>query len=213
VYLRSKVLMSTRLTPRAVESRGGLLQGCREEELRAMHPKDAVDFFQAQGIRGGRAEIETACAAYGYHPLSLRILAGWVANDRRAPGDISAAARLDVTGDIIQNKHHILETAFNSVSAAQQKLLGRIACFRAPMTYEALKSVQGSGQGNDFLDKSLEMLEKRGLLHWDRKANQYDLHPIVRRYAYDKLTGADRTAAHTRLADYFEAIPKREKIE
>jgi tetratricopeptide (TPR) repeat protein len=211
--LRSKVLMTTRLTPRAVESRGGLLQGCREEELRAMHAKDAVDFFHAQGIRGARVEIESACAAYGCHPLSLRILAGWVANDRQTPGDISAAARLDVTDDIIQNKHHILEMAFNSLNPAQQKLLGRIACFRAPVGYEALKSVQGSGKGNDVFDRSLEMLEKRGLLHWDRKANQYDLHPIVRRYAYDRLTSADRAAAHTRLADYFAAIPEREKVE
>ncbi|MGC1378343.1 MAG: TIR domain-containing protein [Anaerolineales bacterium] len=211
--LRSKVLMTTRLTPRAVESRGGLLQGCREEELRAMSAKDAVDFFHAQGMRGARAEIENACAAYGYHPLSLRILAGWIANDRQTPGDVSAAARLDVTGDIIQNKHHILAAAFDSLTPAQQKLLGRIACFRAPVGYDALKSVQGSGRGNNFLVASLEMLEKRGLLHWDRTANQYDLHPIVRRYAYDRLAGSDRAAAHTRLADYFEAIPKPQKVE
>jgi len=211
--LRSKVLMTTRLTPRAVESRGGMLQGCREEELRAMHVQDAVDFFHAQGMRGARAEIESACAAYGFHPLSLRILAGWVANDRQTPGDVSAAARLDVTDDIIQNKHHILTAAFDSLTPAQQKLLGRIACFRAPVGYEALKSVQGSGKGNDVFERSLEMLEKRGLLHWDRTANQYDLHPIVRRYAYDRLTSADRMVAHTRLADYFAAIPKPEKVQ
>ncbi len=63
-----------------------------------MDPADAVAFFRGRGIRGGRGEIEAACAPYGYHPLSLRLLAGLVANDLRQPGDIAAARRLDVSG-------------------------------------------------------------------------------------------------------------------
>jgi tetratricopeptide (TPR) repeat protein len=211
--MHSKVLMTTRLTPRAVESHGQFLQGVREEELQAMSKEDAVAFFHAQGIRGTHAEIESACAPYGYHPLSLRILAGLVATDRRAPGDISVAKDLEITGDIIQNKHHILETAFNTLSASQRKLLDRIACFRTPMEYEALKTIHGTGKGSEFFDESLKTLESRGLLHWDRQANKYDLHPIVRRYAYERLTAPDRTAAHSRLIDYFAAVPQPGKIE
>ena len=211
--LRSKVLMTTRLTPRAVENHRQFLQGVREEELKEMKKEDAVAFFHAQGIRGTHAEIEAACEPYGYHPLSLRILAGLIVNDRNAPGDISAAKTLEITGDIIQNKHHVLETAFNSLSASQKSLLGRVACFRAPTSYDALKTIQGSGQGNNFLDDSLKALESRGLVHWDRKANKYDLHPIVRRFAYDQLTASDRTAAHIRLVNYFDAVPKLEKVD
>jgi tetratricopeptide (TPR) repeat protein len=58
----------------------------------------------------------------------------------------------------------------------------------------------------------LKILESRGFLHWDRKTNKYDLHPIVRRFAYNQLTAADRTGAHERLVNYFEAIPKSEKV-
>src|SRR5207249_611701 len=77
--IRGKVLMTTRLRPRVLESHGGdTLAGCREVELTQMQPADAVAFFRAQGVRGGRAEIEAACARYGYHPLSLRLLAGLV---------------------------------------------------------------------------------------------------------------------------------------
>ena len=95
--IRSKVLMTTRLRPRIVEGHGEeLLLGCCERELTQMDPADAVAFFRGQGIRGARAEIEAACAPYGYHPLSLRLLAGLVANDLRQPGDIAAARRLDV---------------------------------------------------------------------------------------------------------------------
>ena len=33
----------------------------------------------------------------------------------------------------------------------------------------------------------------------------------MRRYAYDRLGGADRTASHARLRDYFAALPPVEK--
>jgi hypothetical protein len=211
--IHSKVLMTTRLTPRAVEKRGQFLQGVREEELKAMYKDDAVEFFHAQGIRGTHAEIESACEPYGYHPLSLRILSGWILNDRNTPGDISAARNLEITKDIIQNKHHILEVGFSSLSPAQQKLLGRIACFRSAMTYDALKTLHGDGRGSVSFDESLRALESRGLLHWDRKTNKYDLHPIVRRFAYDHLTAADRTGAHERLVNYFEAVPKPGEVK
>jgi hypothetical protein len=78
--VRSKVLITTRLCPHVLEARGGgFLQGCREEELKQMQPADAVEFFRVQGIRGTHTEIEQACAAYGYHPLSLRLLAAYLA--------------------------------------------------------------------------------------------------------------------------------------
>jgi tetratricopeptide (TPR) repeat protein len=49
-------------------------------------------------------------------------------------------------------------------------------------------------------------------LHHDRETNRFDLHPIVRRYAYDRLTAPDRAAAHTRLRDYFAGVPKPDKV-
>jgi tetratricopeptide (TPR) repeat protein len=206
--IKGKVLMTTRLTPRAVEQRGELLDGCHEIELKAMQKGDAVAFFRAQGIRGVRAEIEVACEPYGYHPLSLRILAGLIANDRETPGDIAVAGKLDITDDIIANKSHVLKVAYDTLSSEQQKLLSHIACFRFAMSYDALKAISDK----DIKDY-LAILEHRGLLHWDKTANKYDLHPIVRRYAYERLTVPDRTAAHNRLRDYFEAVPKPQKVE
>ena len=91
--------------------------GCCERELTEIDPADAVAFFRSQGIRGGRAEIEAACAPYGYHPLSLRLLAGLISSDFQQPGDIAAARRLDVSGDLVQRQHHVLETAYNNLTA------------------------------------------------------------------------------------------------
>ncbi len=231
--LRSKVLLTTRLCPRVLEAKGGgLLQGCREEELKQMQPADAVEFFRAQGIRGTHTELEAACSPYGYHPLSLRLLAGWIVRDLQEPGDIAAAKRLDLSGDLVQRQHHVLETAYNSLTPARRALLGRIACFRSPVKYEALKALAETGssrreartsqagvQGNQSLltsatelDSDLRDLVARGLLHHDTRERRFDLHPIVRRYAYDRLAAPDRAAAHTRLRDYFAAVPKPDNI-
>ena len=59
------------------------------------------------------------------------------------------------------------------------------------MTFDALKAISDKS-----IDADLKTLEHRGLLHWDKTANKYDLHPIVRRYAYDRLSGDARAAAH-----------------
>ena len=146
--LRAKVLMTTRLRPRIVEGHGEeLLLGCCERELTQMEPADAVAFFRGQGIRGGRAEIEAACAPYGYHPLSLRLLAGWIVRDLQLPGDIAAARRLDVSGDLIQRRHHVLEQAYESLTPDRRRLLSRIACFRGPVGYDALAALADDGKG------------------------------------------------------------------
>jgi len=231
--LRSKVLLTTRLCPRVLEAKGGgLLKGCREEELKQMQPDDAVEFFRAQGIRGTHTEIEAACEPYGYHPLSLRLLAGLIVGDFQQPGDIATAKRLDVSGDSIQRQHHVLEKAYDSLSPVRQMLLGRIACFRSPVKYDALKALteterrpparRGASpperrvgdRRSDVagLDADLRDLVARGLLHHDTKEGRFDLHPIVRRYAYDRLAAPDRAAAHTRLRDYFAAVPQPDKV-
>jgi len=197
-----KVLMSTRLTPRCLEARGGaLLAGCLEKRLTRLRQADAVAFFRAQGIRGSRSEIEQACKPYGYHPLSLCLLAGLISGDLQQPGDITVAKRLDVSGDLIQRQNHVMQQAYDNLEPGRRRLLGRIACFRGPVEYGALNAL--ARYLGDFDDADLRDLLTRGLLHHDRKTNRYDLHPIVRRYAYDRLTGDERSDTHTNLSEYF----------
>ncbi|HXA15378.1 MAG TPA: TIR domain-containing protein [Thermoanaerobaculia bacterium] len=226
--MNGKILLTTRLRPAPVETRGAiLLQGCREEDLVQLQPGDAVAFFHAQGIRGGRAEIEAACTPYGYHPLSLRLLCGLLIGDFQQPGDIAAAQRLDVNGDLVQRQHHVLDQAFRSLGSVRQKLLSRIACFRGPVSYDALKALAetelpdsddlGIGESvqrtaKDSLDSDLRDLIVRGLLHRDLEMNRFDLHPIVRRYAYDCLAAPDRVGAHALLRHYFDAVPAPDKV-
>ncbi|MEH2112284.1 hypothetical protein [Nostoc sp.] len=66
-----------------------------------MQADDAVQFFLTQGVWGSHTEIKQAGEYYGFHPLSLRLLAGLIVQDAQQPGDIAAAARLDVTGELV----------------------------------------------------------------------------------------------------------------
>jgi tetratricopeptide (TPR) repeat protein len=195
---------------RAIKPRGEFMLGCREEELTSMQPADAVEFFHKQKIKGTHTEIETACALYGYHPLSLRLLAGRILKDFDNPADIVVAQKLKIDGDLIQQKHHVLEVSYNSLPPHEQKLLSTIACFRSPVELQTLETIE---ENKKPLRDDLHDLVERGLLHFDEKNKKFDLHPIVRRYAYDRFTAHQRIDAHIVLVDYFEAIPKLPKVE
>ncbi|MDF5727532.1 MAG: toll/interleukin-1 receptor domain-containing protein [Rhizonema sp. PD38] len=208
-----KVLMTTRLRPRVVEvSEDELLPGCKSEELKQMQPDDAVQFFLTQGVRGSHVEIEKAGEYYGFHPLSLRLLTGLIVQDAQQPGDIAAAARLDVTGQLVQRQHHVLQQTYDSLTAGGQKLLSQIACFRGSVADDNLRDIAVE-QKNNSLDADLQQLVSRGLLQHDQPNHRYDLHPIVRRYAYDRLGSKERTVVHIELRDYFAAVPPPERVQ
>ena len=56
-------------------------------------------------------------------------------------------------------------------------------------------------------DEVLTDLENRGVLQWDREQDTYDLHPIVRAYAFEQLEETDRVAAFERIRGHFESLP------
>jgi tetratricopeptide (TPR) repeat protein len=213
--IRSKVLLTTRLLPRALEAMGGgVIEGCREEELKQMHPADAIAFFHAQGIRGTNTELAAACEAYGYHPLSLRLLARLIVVDLEQPGDIAAAASLDVTGDLRMRQHHVLASSYDRLTPRQQALLSRIACFRGYVRYEAIQKVSetDAARPKRELDSDLRDLIARGLLRHDTRDRRFDLHPIVRRYAYDRLEADTRKPVHAHLRKYFMSLPAPARV-
>jgi tetratricopeptide (TPR) repeat protein len=200
--MKSKALMTTRLTPRAVKPRGEFLQGCREEELTAMQKEDAVEFFRKQKIKGTHAEIEAACSPYGYHPLSLRLLAGRILKDFENPADIVVAQRLKIDGDLKAYQHHVLEVSYNSLPPHEQKLLSMISCFRSPVEIKTLEAIEVRATGQSPQQDDLRDLVDRGLLHFNEKNGKFDLHPIVRRYAYFQMNDLEQKNIHEKLAIY-----------
>lgn len=201
--LQSRVLLTTRHLPRDLDD----VAGCRPEELTAMEPEEAVAFFRAQGVvRGTRAEIEAACEPYGYLPLALRLLSGVIVRDKRKPGDITVAGRYPVLPELKgKEQHHILEVSYEALDKQKRTLLSRIAAFRSPMGYDALRVLNPYKGDNEF-DAALDELLDRGLLLFDKERASYDLHAVVRQHAYDRLR--DKKGTHMRLRGYFADVPQ-----
>ena len=199
--MKSKVLMTTRLCPRALESADGkLLKGCREEALSAFSPEDAVTYFHNEKINTTRSEIIEVCAAYGYHPLSLSLLVGLINKSHEHKGNIVVARNLDIFGDIKTKRNHILKYAYESLLPERRELLSKISCFRGSMEYTTIKKIF---DGPD-LEKSLIDLRERGLLQYIDETQRYDMHPIVRHYVYDNFKNKDRRKeTHIKLAAHF----------
>ncbi len=198
--LQGRVLLTSRLFPRELDQ----MAGCRREELVALDPEDAVAFFRRQGVRGTRAEVQAACEPYGYHPLALRLLAGLIARDPARPGDVAVAADYPVVGELVPREHHILQLAYDALRPSLRELLSRLAAFRSAVAYD-VAAVLSPFEGKRELGAAMRELEDRGLLFRDRQRGQYDLHPVVRGYAYDRLAG--REGVHAQLRDYFAAVP------
>jgi len=92
----------------------------------------------------------------------------------------------------------------------RRNLLSRIAAMRGPVDFETAK-VLSQDKDEDELEEALGELEERGLLFRQKDMDNYDLHPIVRQYAYDRL--GDKATTHKVLRDYFDTVPKPDKIK
>ena len=208
--LKTKTLLTSRLCPKELDD----IAGCLRRELTKMDKVDAVEFFHQQGVKGTRAEIENACEHFGYHPLSLRLLSGLIIKDPKYNKDIVAWTRHNPLPELKGKKgkegHNILELAYNSLDPQKQTLISKISVFRNPMDYDSILIFNEFKNTKEF-DEALIELVYRGLLLRDAKSNKYDLHPIVRRHCYDRLM--DKSGVHSQLRDYFESVPKPEKIE
>ena len=128
----TKLLITTRAMIKDLEDNvGNSLDGCSKVLLNSMDQYDAIRFMRAQGvIKGSDNEINIACKAYGYHPLSLRYLSGLIARDKKNPGDILVAPHYDEHLDIKSARDHILEATYNALPERYQILLSKIAALR-----------------------------------------------------------------------------------
>ena len=204
---KTKTLLTSRFYPKELDS----LDGCQRRELKKMNKEDAVEFFNRQGIKGIRAEIEIACESVGYHPLYLRLLSGMIKQDPKNPGDMREWLKYDLINELRgKYGHNILELAYNSLDKKKQEFISNFSAFRNPVDYEVVLIFNEFGNIEIFSEALIELVE-RGMLLRDMFNNKFDLHPIVRKYCYDRLLNKD--AVHLKLRDYFATISKPKKIE
>ncbi len=94
----SKVIIISRVKIKDLENEDKQpFHGCHRETLDVLESQDAVDFLRYQGVRQGDDKILLdVCKKLNNNPNTLRILSNVIANDKKAPGDISVANRLHV---------------------------------------------------------------------------------------------------------------------
>jgi tetratricopeptide (TPR) repeat protein len=211
----SRTLVTTRLFPSELQTvTGHVLPGSAAWFLAGMQPEDALALWRAMGVSGDDAELERLFISIEHYPLLIRALAGEVAGYRPAPGDLDAWRRAHPDFDpfalpLVQAKSHVLAYALSDLGADASEVLQTVAAFRAPVDYQTVAAlfVQRHGWSPRRLDGVLTDLEDRGLLGWDRGANRYDLHPVVRGVVWSGLDDVRRRALYGQLEQHFTAGP------
>jgi tetratricopeptide (TPR) repeat protein len=220
--LRSaRILITTRLFPYELQDfYGDPVPGTFVRFLPGLSDDDALDLWRSAGISGARDSVVPLFRSFEGHPLVVRALAGEIARDRRSPGNFDRWKERHPGFDpfalpLVQRKSHVLAYALQGVSREQLALLRAIAGFRMPAAYETLAALL-IGDGNerpfstdDAFDRALADLDDRGLVGWDRRANRYDLHPIVRGVIWSTGEERDRRALAERMRAHFEAMPAK----
>jgi tetratricopeptide (TPR) repeat protein len=146
----SKLLVSSRLTPRVLLNQAGQpIPGAKRITLPGLRPPDAEALLRSCGIEGKSDAIQSYLTANcDNHPLVIGILGGLIANYLPARGDFDAwsaapdgGAALDLASlDLIQRRNHILEEAIKTLPDASRQLLSTLALLTDSVDYETLKA-------------------------------------------------------------------------
>lgn len=147
----SKILISSRLIPRAVMSPGGLpLPNVKVLELPGLEEMDAEQLLRSCGIQGASVDIRYYLKTYcGNHPLVIGVLAGLINSPGPHRGDFDAwatdpdyGAKLNLASlDLIQRRNHILRAALDALDMPSRQLLSALALISSAVDYETVAAL------------------------------------------------------------------------
>lgn len=229
----SKVLVSSRLTPRAlINSSHMTVPGVRREVLPGLRAIDAEAMIRRCGISGDsnaiRAYLQQNCDC---HPLVVGALAGLINDYPYDRGNFDKWLR-DLKGgvtlnlgelDLTKRQNHILRAAINALPSSSRRLLHLLSVLNSATDFRTLEAlvlghkanapaagVTGESdreptnrQGSGDLPDSIRDLEKRGLLQYDTIDKRYDLHPVVRGVASARIAHEETRQLGQNVVDYF----------
>lgn len=148
---RSKLLISTRLTPaKLVNKSGQAIPGVKRELLKGLRPADAEALFRACGVRGETQAIQSFLQANcDGHPLVIGVLAGLVNDYLPDPGNFTAwrddpayGSKLDWAKlDLTQRRNHILDEAIAALDPMSLQLLQGLAILIGGADYPLLEAI------------------------------------------------------------------------
>jgi tetratricopeptide (TPR) repeat protein len=214
----ARILISTRLYPFDLQRGDAFpLPGCYAVFLPGLSDDDALNLWRSFGVSGSHDQLAPIFNSFGNHALLIQALASEVANYRPDPRNFEKWREDNPDFDPAKYPHlqdamaHVLEYALRGLGETERSVLQTIAGFRMPTGYDTLSAVL-IGEGKPCknageLDAALAELEDRGLVGWDKQANRYDLHPIVRGVVWSGLGDDARQGVYASLHLHFESVP------
>jgi tetratricopeptide (TPR) repeat protein len=144
----SKILISSRLTPRALLNQAGIpLPGVKPLSLPGLDEADAEELLRSCGIQGTSADIRYYLTNYcGNHPLVIGVLAGLINSPGPHRGNFDSwaadpkyGAKLNLASlDLIQSRNHILRAAMEALEPPSRQLLSTLALLSNAVDYETV---------------------------------------------------------------------------
>lgn len=222
----SKILVSSRLMPRAlINSSRAVVPGVRRQLLPGLRPVDAETMVRSSGVFGDsiaiRAYLQRNCDC---HPLVVGALAGLIndyppdrGNFDRWSEDPKYGMSLNLGQlDLVQRKNHILETAIGALDQKGRRLLHLLSLLRSAVDFKSLEALAivpnrvndpdgtdpNISNAND-LGMAIRDLEQRGLLQYDLSGKRYDLHPVVRGVAVERINQEETSVLGQKVLDHF----------
>jgi pyrimidine deaminase RibD-like protein/tetratricopeptide (TPR) repeat protein len=198
----TKLLISTRLAFSDLDNvaAAGVLP------LHGIDSESAVRFLQRRGIRGPARMLLEACTDYEFHPLSLSNLAAALQEDFEHTADIRGRRPEDPGVPVDERRRHVLALAYERRGSARQELLSRLAAVRSYIPKEMHRWLMSSRDSDSTatLGRDIYELVRHSLLR--ELAGYYEIHPVVRYFAYSRLS--EKRETHKALARYYEALAK-----
>jgi len=146
----SKILISTRLMPTALQGRfGQQVPGVRQLRLPGLTDTDTRTLLARLDVRGSQRAVAGFFGPLGNHPLLLGIVAGLVRDYRAEPGgfdrwlaDPTAGGALHVSDlNLSQRRSHILAVALTELSAGSRRVLGWISALSGKVAWTTLEGI------------------------------------------------------------------------
>lgn len=214
----SKILVSSRLTPRVLLNPSGQpITGAKRITLPGLRPSDAEQLLRSCGIEGDSAAIQSYVTTNcDNHPLVIGILGGLITNYLPDRGNFDAwvadddgGAKLDLGRlDLTQRRNHILRAALDALPPASRQLLSTVALLSESVDYETLSAFNPHDPPDaNKLAETVTDLEQRGLLQYDGRTRRHDLHPVVRGVSAGGMQAEDKERYGQRVVDHFSSLP------
>ncbi len=181
----SKILVSSRLTPRVLLNQSGQpIPGVQRLMLRGLRSPDAEKLMRSCGVIGTSAQMqEYLHQNCDNHPLVIGILAGLIVNYLPNRGNFDAWSTDPRAGialnlgklDLVQRRNHILHAAIADLPDASRQLLSTLALLSESVDYQTLVALNPLAPSEDALRKPTHRWNSRWLSPAEKRRveNQY----------------------------------------